>query len=376
MLAVIVGVALVAWLGLLLVPWQPWRNRERLEAVAPGTDSLADVTVLIPARNEADGIAHTLVALQPCTRRGARVLVVDDQSTDATAARVQARQAVDPAIELLPGRPAPAGWSGKLWALQQGLERIDTPLVLLLDADIELAPWALDALRARLAGGGLAFVSVMATFSIRSLAERLLMPPFVYFFRLLYPFALANDARVPLAAAAGGCVLVRRRWLVELDAVRRIRGELIDDCALARLIKRSGGGGWVGISHGVISHRDASSIADIGNMIARNAFNQLGHSVLLLLVCTALMAALFVGPLAGLAAGGMHVQLAAGTALAAMVISFLPITMFYRGSPAWALTLPAAGMFYLAMTWLSAVRYWQGRQSQWRDRVYETGFGA
>lgn len=382
MLELVVLLALVAWAGLLLAPWQPWRNRERLEldsVSANGSSAdLSDLSILIPARNEAGCIGRTLAALRPVLCAGADLIVVDDASDDGTAGIVRdfARQNPDARVRLLRGVAADEGWSGKLWALEQGFREVCTPLTLLLDADIEIEPGIVRALVAKVERKQLAFASLMATLPVATPIERLLMPPFVYFFRLLYPFALANDPRFPIAAAAGGCVLVRSCWLRKLDAFARIRGRLIDDCALAKLIKEAGGRGWIGLSSGVRSHRDSTSLGSIAEMIARNAFTQLRHSLGLLLLCTAVMLVVFAGPPLGLVFGDESSRLASWAALAAMSVSYLPMVVFYRGAPAWALTLPVAGLFYLLMTWLSAVRYWRGQQSRWKGRVYETGFGT
>ncbi|MDP6951365.1 MAG: glycosyltransferase, partial [Alphaproteobacteria bacterium] len=207
------------WLALLLLPWRPWSTRERLHAsTAPAP--LGDVIVLIPARDEAETLPRTLAAL-PEQGEGLDVIVIDDQSTDDTAALARAGDA-----QVIDGTPRPEGWSGKLWALEQGRRQATRPLVLLLDADIALAPGVVAALLAKRIETGAALVSVMATLSTASPWERLLVPAFVYFFKLLYPFALSNAPRAPVAAAAGGCILIEREALEAIGGFAALSGAM------------------------------------------------------------------------------------------------------------------------------------------------------
>jgi hopene-associated glycosyltransferase HpnB len=242
---------------------------------------------------------------------------------------------------------------------------------LLLDADIALRPGMIGALRAKLRRDRLQLVSLMARLRTVSLWEKLLMPPFVYFFKLLYPFRLANDpgcARV--AAAAGGCILLEGRVLEEIGAFASIRGELIDDCALAARVKQKGFATWVGLTRSAHSIRRYESLWPMWNMVARSAFTQLRHSWLLLLGATAAILAAFCLPLLALGADSPIAVVLALTALIAMVFSYLPTLKFYGLSAAWALALPLIGALYLAMTWSSAYRWWVGRGAAWRGRMY------
>lgn len=366
--------ALGAWAGLLLLPWRPWSTAERLEAVdVPGSEPLDDVTVLIPARNEAPCIARTLAALR---QQGTdlRVLVVDDQSEDGTAAI--ARRSGLEQLEILGGGPVPEGWSGKLWALDQGRQRVQTPLILLLDADIELQPGMIPVLRRKLRQDGCQLVSLMAWLRMEGFWERLLMPAFIYFFKLLYPFRLANSRLPWMAAAAGGCVLVESAALRRIGGFASLRDALIDDCTLARRIKAHGGRTWIGLSHGARSLRSYGELQSVWDMVARTAFTQLRYSTGLLLACTVIMAWTFLAPwlvVAGAPATGPVG--AALAALALMTASYLPTLRYYGLSPLWALGLPAAATLFLAMTWSSALRYWGGRRSQWKGRVYQRAPG-
>jgi hopene-associated glycosyltransferase HpnB len=355
------------WLSILFVPWRPWSTREALEAPAApdATADLSDVTVLIPARDEAAVIGRTLAALRH-QGNGLRVIVIDDQSGDDTAAR--ARGSDLDALTVLAGTPPPDGWNGKLWALEQGRARVATPLILLLDADIELAPGMIAALRAKRADGDRAMVSLMAALRMTGFWERLLMPAFVYFFKLLYPFRLANGRAPWMAAAAGGCILIESRALDAIGGFTALRGALIDDCALARRVKGSGRRIWIGLSHGARSHRRYETLGAIWNMVARTAYTQLLYSPALLLLCTALMAVLFWAPVASLVAPGTG--FAAPLALGAMAASYLPVLLYYRRSPVWALALPVIGTLFLAMTWTSALRHWRGEGARWKGRRY------
>ena len=359
------------WLCILVLPWQPWRVRERLEPepAENGADvSLDDVTVLIPARDEAAVIGDTLAALGH-QGRSLRVVLVDDRSGDDTAEI--ARQAAPEAITLdvHAGAPLSEGWTGKLWALEQGRRRIETPLTLLLDADITLRPGMIQALLARKEKSGAALVSVMAALRMRGGWEKLLLPAFIFFFRLLYPFHLSNGPCRRVAAAAGGCVLIETSVLAQIGGFEAIRAALIDDCALARAVKDAGHRTWIGVSRGAESHRTYPTLGVVWRMVARTAYTQLRYSPVLLLICTLLMALMFWAPIAGLG-GPLAAQVAGGVGLVGMAICYLPTVRYYRLFSAWALTMPLIGTLFLAMTWHSALRDWGGRRSEWKGRVY------
>lgn len=355
-------VPVLVWVGLLLVPWRPWSTREHLEA--GGDATLDEVTVLIPARNEAEVIAVTLAGLQ-AQGEGLRVIVVDDQSTDATAAIA----AGFPGTEVVRGEPLPPGWAGKLWALEQGLRHVRTPMTLLLDADIQLRPGLLAALLAHKRCGQRQLVSLMADLRRTSFWDRLLLPAFVYYFKLLYPFALSNSRSRLVAAAAGGCILVDTEVLRRVGAFASLRDALIDDCTLARQVKQAGFRTWLGLSRDVVSLRPYGTLGSIHQMVARSAFTQLHYSAALLLVVTVLFALAYGAPL--LLIGSVYWPWAA-LALLAMMFGYLPMLRYYRMPPWWALLLPLGALLYLGMTWSSALRYWRGVRSQWKGRVYSS----
>ena len=359
------------WFCILMLPWQPWRVRERLEATATDDTAdidLEDVTVLIPARDEAGVIGATLAALGQ-QGRGLRVVLVDDRSGDGTAEAAR-RAAPEPlSLDVCTGAALAEGWTGKLWALEQGRQRIETPLTLLLDADITLRPGMIRALRDKKEESGAALVSVMAALRMRGGWEKLLLPAFIFFFRLLYPFHLSNGPGRRVAASAGGCVLIETSVLARIGGFEAIRGALIDDCALARAVKDAGHRTWIGVSRGTESHRAYPTLGVVWQMVARTAYTQLRYSPVLLLVCTVLMALMFWAPIAGLG-GPPAAQIAGGVGLVAMAVCYLPTVRYYRLSPAWALTMPLIGTLYLAMTWHSALRHWGGRRSEWKGRVY------
>ena len=355
------------WLGLLLVPWRPWSTREHLEAdpAAGQVADLSDVTVLIPARNEDDVLGATLAALQS-QGAGLQMVVVDDQSTDATASVA----ASFPGTRVISGQPLPEGWAGKLWALEQGSRQVRTPLTLLLDADIQLQPGMLATLVAHKRREQRQLVSLMADLRRTSFWDRLLLPVFVYYFKLLYPFALSNSRHRFVAAAAGGCILVDTEVLQRIGAFASLRNALIDDCTLARQVKQAGYRTWLGLSRDVVSVRPYASFASIHQMVARSAFTQLGYSTALLLAVTAVFLLAYGAPFALLATP--HVWPLAWLAWAAMTVSYLPMLRYYRMSSLWALLLPLSALFYLGMTWSSAIRYWRGVRSQWKGRVYSS----
>ncbi len=374
-LLVVSLIAALMWAGMAMLPWRPWSAREALDAAGPGSgeERLADVTVLIPARNEAAIVGRTLPAVA-AQGPDLRILLVDDGSTDGTAQR--AREAAGDRVQVLPGEPLPEGWGGKLWALEQGRRRVTTPLTLLLDADIAPAPGIAAALVRKMRQERAAFVSLMAAPPLASFWERLLMPAFVYFFKVLYPFRLANAPSSRVAAAAGGCILMETRLFEEIGGLATIRDALIDDCTLARKVKDAGGRTWIGLTRSIRSVRPYKGLAEIWNMVARTAFTQLGYSPGMLTLCTLAMALAFLAPVAGLAAGAPAVRwLSAGT-LAATALLYVPTLRFYGKSWAWSLAMPLIAALFLAMTWTSALRYWRGERSRWKGRMYGGGMAV
>jgi len=356
------------WITILLLPWRPWATSESLDAAPDSSeDDLSDITVLIPARNEAGVIETTLSGLKT-QGSGLNIILVDDQSVDNTTRVAEASAGKD--LRVVSGTPPQSGWSGKLWALEQGLRQVDTELLLLLDADIELKPGIIQALRKKMREDGLQLISLMVTLRMVSFWERLLMPAFIYFFKMLYPFLLSNSKFPFVAAAAGGCILVKTEAIREIGGFGALRNELIDDCALAKRVKSSGHRIWIGLSHSACSLRPYDDLKTIWNMVARTAFNQLRYSVLLLFLCTAIMIIIFWLPVAGLFFPSTMAKIISVFALCAMALSYFPTLKFYGLTKTWALCLPAIGTLYLAMTWTSAIRFWQGKGSEWKGRSY------
>lgn len=357
---------LCLWAIILLLPWRPWSTREALDAIPSGTSTpdLSRLTVLIPARNEADVIGRTLQDLS-AQGEGLKIILVDDQSTDHTA-RVAAAAGI-PNLEAVRGTPLPDGWCGKLWALEQGRHRVSTELVLLLDADIRLRPGTVPALLEKLDNEQLDLVSLMAQLQMHGWWERMLIPAFIFFFKLLYPFHLANGRGRRVAAAAGGCILVRTSALARCGAFASLKHALIDDCTLARRIKDAGGRTWLGLTHSAISQRGYARLTDIVDMVARSAYPQLRYSPVLLGVCTIIMLAAFPLPLAA----ALALEPAGLLALALMILCYLPVLRYYKVSWLWGLLLPVAGLLFMAMTWISAWRHWRKKGALWKNRTYQ-----
>jgi hopene-associated glycosyltransferase HpnB len=325
----------------------------------------------VPARNEAAVVGEAIASLLAQDYRGDfSVVLVDDNSTDGTAeiARAAARGKEDH-LTIVAARALPSGWTGKLWALSEGVRQVATPpaLYLFTDADIAHHPTNVAELVARLESERRDLVSLMVKLRCESFAERFLIPPFVFFFALLYPFAWSNDPRKRTAAAAGGCVLIRRSAYERIGGYEAIKGALIDDCALAREVKR-GGSIWLGLTQQTRSLRPYPQIADIWNMVARTAYTQLDHSPLILAATVLGMALTYLAPPFLLLAGGGAAWLG-GLSWAAMALSYAPMLRFYRRSLLWSPLLPAAALVYLAATIDSAWRYWRGRGGEWKGRV-------
>lgn len=368
MLSLLSFAAAALWLAIVLLPWRPWSTREVLEVDSPSDrlPDLGELTVVIPARNESAHIRPTLLSLS-AQGTALKIVVIDDHSDDDTVDQALSVPQLD--VEVIRSGELPEGWSGKLWALEQGLARANTRYALLLDADIGLAPGTLAALLAKLREQGAGLVSVMASLRMESPWEKLLMPPFIFFFKMLYPFALANSADRRFAAGAGGCILAETAVLRASGGLTPIRDALIDDCALAARVKNAGYRIWIGLSRNVVSHRRYQSLEPVWDLVARTAFTQLRYSPLYLALCTAVMVLLYWVPMAAVLAPAPP-QLPAVIACAAMFFAYLPTLRFYGLSAAWGLAQPVVAALYLAMTWSSAIRYWRGERSRWKGRVY------
>jgi len=358
----------VIWLVLLFGRGFFWRTRERDDQGEPAPPaSWPSVVAVVPARDEAQLIAQSLKSLLAQDYPGElSVILVDDQSSDATGAIAGALG--DARLSVLRGAEHPAGWTGKLFAVHQGVAMAGTPDYLwLTDADIEHASDNLRRLVARAKAGKLVLVSLMVKLRCESFAERFLIPAFVFFFAMLFPFAWANDPKRRSAAAAGGCMLVNRAALERAGGIEAIRAAIIDDCALARALKKQGPI-WLGLTQRAVSLRPYPRIADIARMVSRSAYAQLRYSPAVLAGTVLGMAVLYIAPLAGLFEGGLAALFGA-LAWAAMALAFQPMLHFYRRSPLWGLALPLIGVFYAAFTLDSAVQFWRGRGGMWKGRA-------
>lgn len=334
------------------------------------------VTAVIPARNEADMLPQSLSSLLKQDYPGEfSIIFVDDNSTDGTAdvARRIAADLSSSRLTVTSGAALPAGWTGKLWALDQGVAAATASdakphFLLLTDADIAYAPDALQRTVARALQGGYVLTSLMARLKCDSLAERALVPAFVFFFEMLYPFAWVNDPKRPTAAAAGGSMLVTREALEKAGGIAAIRTALIDDCALGAKLKRVGPV-WLGLTERVSSVRPYPQFSDIRKMVARSAYAQLHYSLLLLLATVLGLTLVYLAPLAlALFGDGPPRALAAAT-WALMALAFVPILRFYHLSPTWALALPLIAATYMAFTVDSAIQHWLGRGGMWKGRA-------
>lgn len=407
MAAIVYGLtllSLIMWIGLLSLRGQFWRTDQKLEVAETVLQSIPNVCVVIPARNEAELLPITLRSLLNQDYAGDfNVFLVDDRSTDGTAAFAQGvAYAVNKPqqLHIISGEALPAGWSGKLWALEQGIEKASalTPdYYLLTDADIEHDISNLRRLVAKAEKDDLDMVSVMVRLRCQNFWEQLLIPAFVFFFQKLYPFRWVNNPKKATAAAAGGSILIRSDALAQIGGISSIRQTLIDDCSLAAAVKQGGRKGdkgdkgvvknystslpssstgriWLGLSTLTRSLRPYPDLEPIWNMVARTAYTQLNYSPLLLAGTVVAMTLIYLVPPVGLIVGGLlengAIALTSLSAWLLMTLAYLPTIRFYK-CPAWlALCLPAIAFLYTMMTIDSAIRHWQGRGGAWKGRVY------
>jgi hopene-associated glycosyltransferase HpnB len=368
-------VALGAWIYLFTARGNFWQI-----AAPPSPKHLApaaakSLCVIIPARNEEAVIGAAVVSLVSQNFPGGlQIIVVDDHSTDRTAA-----VAFEAGAAVIHARPLPPGWSGKLWAISEGLKHsaaltnagLTPDYLLFTDADIVHGPTNVAELVARAEAEKLGLVSLMVKLRCRSLAETLLIPAFVFFFFMLYPLAWVARCDRKTAAAAGGCILIRPSALARIGGIESIRAKIIDDCALARAVKRIGGGIWLGVTNETRSIRGYQTFAEIRAMISRTAFAQLRHSGLLLAATILGMALLYLAPPLLLFS---HNPIAAVCGLASwifMTVAYAPALRFYGRSTAWAPLLPLVALFYMSATVHSALAYWSGRGGLWKDRIQD-----
>ncbi len=371
--------SLAAWLWLLLFQGWFWRTDVRLP-VSRDPDVWPDVCVVVPARDEASVLPASLPSLLAQDYPGrAEIFLVDDGSTDGTGdlARELARRQDGLALTVVtPGEP-PSGWTGKLWAVRHGVELArarDPEYLLLTDADIAHAPDSLRRLVAAARTGGFALVSQMARLRVESLWEQLVVPAFVYFFAQLYPFRRITRPGSRTAAAAGGCVLLRADAAARARIPDAVRHAVIDDVAVARAVKRSGGRVWLGLADGVDSVRPYPRLRDLWRMVSRSAYAQLRHSPLLLVGTVAGLVLVYLVPPAavavGAAAGSVPCALLGAAAWLVMTGTYVPMLRYCR-QPLWlAPLLPVTAFLYLLMTVDSALQHRRGRGAAWKGRTY------
>jgi hopene-associated glycosyltransferase HpnB len=394
-LAIACAVSAAAWVYLVAAHGGFWRTGERLPRSSAGGGRLPwpAVVAVVPARNEADALPGTLPALLRQDYPGEfRVFVVDDGSDDGTAAVAaelgeKAARDGGAVLTVVPGRPRPDGWAGKVWAMSQGLAaaRAAAPppaaYVLFTDADIAWAPTALRDLIRAAEDDDRALVSQMALLRAETAWERVIVPAFVYFFAQLYPFKKVNDPRSRTSAGAGGCMLIRAEALDRAGGLEPMRGALIDDVALGTLLKKNGNRIWLGLATDIRSDRPYPSLGSLWHMIARSAYVQLRYNPALLAGTLAGLLLLYAVPPAGVIAALIAIAVgSAGAAVAVtgiagllgwglMTASYLPMLRFYRLSPLRAPALPLIALLYAAMTADSARRHYSGRAVSWRGRA-------
>lgn len=381
----IATLASAIWLYLIVARGAFWRASVRDDAnLNAQPQTWPRVMAVVPARNEVDVIAQSLHSLLTQDYPGSLdVILVDDQSRDGTSAMAAATAAnlqAQNRLIIVSGRTLPAGWAGKVWAMKQGVDRSETlprppDYLLFLDADIACAPDALKRLVARAEADGLVLTSLMAKLRCETWAERALIPAFVFFFQMLYPFTWVNSRSRETAAAAGGCMLVRRDALHKAGGIESIRNALIDDCALGSKLK-SVGRIWLGLTERVLSLRAYPQVSDIRRMVSRSAYHQLRYSPLLLAGTAAGMGLTYLAPPFLAMFGTGLSQILGVLSWATMALAFQPTLKFYRISPLWGIALPAIGCAYLIFTLDSAYQHLRGRGGLWKGRVHANMSGT
>jgi hopene-associated glycosyltransferase HpnB len=353
-----------------------WRIKSAKPDASEKVGFSGGVVAVVPARNEAELIGSAVTSLlNQCVAMP--VVLVDDESTDGTAdvaRRASEKAGKADALIVIQSQPLPAGWTGKLWSMHQGIERaraLNPAWLMLTDADVLHGPETVANLGLIASHGDYDLVSFMVELHCESVPEKLLIPAFVYVFFMLYPPAWIRDPRRSTAGAAGGCMLVRAETLERAGGLEATRGALIDDCSLARLLKQHGRRLWIGLTDQSQSLRRYETFSDIEHMVSRTAFNQLKHSSLLLLCTIAGMVITYLAPPLLLLTRSRLTIFMGAAAWAAMTITYSTIVRYYRLNPAWALTLPLAALFFLGATVHSAVKYWNGSGGDWKGRVQD-----
>jgi hopene-associated glycosyltransferase HpnB len=365
-------VSLCIWLYLLLGRGWFWKTEPFRAGQSAGVQK--QVVAVVAARDEADVIGRAVSSLLRQQGVRLRVIVVDDASADGTAEIARsagARTGTSDRLDVLRGAPLPHGWTGKLWAIQQGIraaEQYAPDYLLLTDADVEHDAGLVSTLVARADRDGLDLASLMVKLHCSTIPEKLLIPPFVYFFFKLYPPNWIANPRTRTAGAAGGCILIRPEALKKAGGVAAVRAEIIDDCSLASRVKQTGGKVWLAPTDSAHSIRPYTSFGGISRMIARTAFNQLRHSTWMLAIAIFGLVLTYLVPIVVLfSANKIAITLGAIT-LALMLVAYTPTVRYFRLNLLWTVTLSGAAIFYLGSTVRSAIDYWTGRGGQWKGR--------
>jgi hopene-associated glycosyltransferase HpnB len=369
------GLALLIWIYLIGARGAFWLGGERDEWQAPRPATWPRVVAVVPARNEAQLIGESIGSLLRQDYPGPwTVILADDDSSDATVTTARgAAGAGEGRLRVVSGKTLPAGWTGKLWAVKQGIDAAlaqpaPPDYLLLTDADIVHAPDSVSRIVAHAQANGLVLTSLMVKLRCETWAERASVPAFVFFFQMLYPFAWVNRPQSTVAAAAGGCMLVRADALTKAGGIEVIRGALIDDCALAKALKAQGPI-WLGLTERVHSIRPYPAFADIRRMVTRSAYAQLRYSPLLLAGTVAGMALTYLVPPLFAIFGSGAARLLGLIAWLMMAAAFQPTLRFYRLSPLWGIVLPLIALQYLVYTLDSAYQYVRGRGGSWKGRI-------
>jgi hopene-associated glycosyltransferase HpnB len=375
---VVASIALVVWLYVLLARGAFWRCAERDDSAPAGLTVWPRVAAIVPARNEADYIGDSIGSLLRQDYAGRwTVVLVDDDSADGTADIAQVAAQADDRLRVVRGRGLPAGWTGKLWALKQGIDaamNVQEPpdYLLLTDADIVHSTDSLSRLVAHAESKRLVLTSLMVKLRCESFAEHANIPAFIFFFQMLYPFRWVNRPQSTVAAAAGGCMLVRADTLRKAGGIEVIRGALIDDCALAKALKVHGPI-WLGLTERVRSLRPYPAFTDIRRMVARSAYAQLNYSPVLLAGTVAGLVLTYLVPPSMALFASDWAQVFGIITWALMAFSFQPTLRFYRLSPLWGIALPAISFLFMLYTLDSAYQYAAGKGGAWKGRVQAKG---
>jgi hopene-associated glycosyltransferase HpnB len=377
------GLSCLIWLYLLGFRGKFWLTNQTITLGPDNLEKYPNITVIIPARNESEALPISLPSILEQNYGGrVEVVIVDDQSDDGTgeiAKGMRTNCQTQGKLTVISGEPLPQGWSGKLWAIAQGIsyaekQEILPDYYLLTDADIKHDRHNLRNLVFKAEKEHLGSVSLMVLLRCQSFWERFLIPAFVFFFAKLYPFPLVNTPESKVAAAAGGCILIRRDVLKKIGGIGRVKDALIDDCSLAQVVKSEGESIWLGLTETTVSLRPYPTLKTIWDMVARTAFTQLNYSLWMLLGAVGGMTVVYLIPIIsliwGIIGGEKSLVILGLTTWLLMATAYLPTVRFYRCSPVWAFCLPAIAFFYTLMTIDSALRHWQGQGGAWKGRVY------